>query len=110
MGGNVKGKGAAVANLAADLDGAAMVLDDSMHYRQAQPGPFLRRFGGKERVKNAFQCRCIHAVSGVADGKLDVGAGDKIERGAGTLGCGNGCKADLQSTHPPAHGMLGVGA
>src|SRR5207247_6923394 len=71
--------------LAIHLDKAAALLDDSIHGRQAQPGPLAHFLGGEEGFENMRLDRLLDAASGIAHGEHDVSAGRTIQLEAGAL-------------------------
>ena len=50
-----------------DLDRAAVLLDDPVADREAQPGPLADRLGGEERVEDPLADRRVDAAAGVGD-------------------------------------------
>jgi hypothetical protein len=60
-------EGGASARFTADMDVAAMLLDDAVGQRQSQPGPAADRLGGEEGFEDAVDVFRRDAVSGIAD-------------------------------------------
>ena len=57
-----------------DVDRAAVLLDDPVADREAQPGPFADRLGGEERVEDPLADRRVDAAAGVGDLDPDAAA------------------------------------
>src|SRR2546421_6275746 len=64
---------------AMDLDGATMLLNDTVCDRQAEARPFVRSLGGEERIVNAVDMLGIDAVSAVDHVDLDTAV--RLNRG-----------------------------
>src|SRR5262249_18322550 len=62
----------AAARPAIDLDGATMLLNDTVCDRQAEARPFVRSLGGEERIVNAVDVLGVDAVPAVDDVDLDA--------------------------------------
>src|SRR5690242_14565770 len=56
-----------------NFDRTAMLLDDSVRHRKAQPRALARRLGGEERIVDAVQMLGRDAAAGV--GYLDLNTG-----------------------------------
>ena len=59
----------AMIRFTADANGAAALLDHSIHGREAEPGAFAAHFGGEEGFENVRSSLAVHASSGVAHGQ-----------------------------------------
>ena len=69
----------AAARPAEDLDGATMLLNDTVCDRQAEARPFARSLGGEERIVDAVDMLGIDAVSAVEH--IDLHAAVVLVRG-----------------------------
>src|SRR5438034_6444302 len=92
--GKLQVEASAAARPAIDLDGATMLLNDTVSDRQAEARPFVRSLGGEKWIVNAMDMLRIDAVSAVHH--IDPNTAVVLNRGV-----------DLQ--HPARrHGVAGV--
>src|SRR6185369_375671 len=75
----------ALTGCAGDFDRAAVAGHDAVDDGKAEPGALADLLRRKKWLEDAADCRHIHAVAGIADGKLGIGA------------CFQACKTTLQS-------------
>src|SRR5213593_2602632 len=69
--GKLQVEASAAARPAEDLDGATMLLNDTVCDRQAEARPFMRSLGGEKGIVNAVDMLGIDAMSAIHHVDLD---------------------------------------
>src|SRR5258706_7547991 len=95
--------------LAIDGNGAAVVLDHAMDYRQPEAGSFTRSLGRKEWLKDAFLRGAVYAAPGVAHRQTDMWSFLEIRVSSSEMRVDLELRqADLQNAPAPLHRVPGI--
>ena len=101
-------EGCTLPRLAIGADVAAILLHDSVHRRQPEPGSFPGFFGGEKRFKDARHGFFIHPATRVAETQNDIAAGVEMEMLQGVGFIQVGVRRPDRHLAPLQHGVARV--